>query len=70
MPSTVIKNFIDYMQANPEFEAAFRQSFELAHSTGIEQFDHHNIHNVDDYLKFMNEYLNWVPREGRSGGSV
>lgn len=61
--SPIMQKLIDYFAENPAFKKDFDQSFTLARRTGLEEFDELNIHNVDDYLRYMQEYLNWVPFE-------
>ena len=58
------------MDANPEFAKALDQSFDLAYVTGLEEFKIYNIHNLQDYLRYMDEYVNWLPTEDRTGKNV
>lgn len=66
----VVQKLVDYFTENPEFYQAFKQSFDLAYSTRLEEFTTYNIHNVDDYIKYMDEYVNWIPTENKSGTNV
>ncbi len=70
MPTPIVQELIDYREANPEFKEALDQSFALAYSTGLEEFHIYNIHNVDDYIRYMDEYVYWVPTEDRTGKNV
>jgi phosphatidylserine decarboxylase len=58
------------MVANPEFATALDQSFDLAYATGLEEFKIYNINNLQDYLRYMDEYVYWIPTEDRTGTNV
>jgi phosphatidylserine decarboxylase len=64
--SPVVQRLVDYFTENPDFKEAFEDSFALARATGLEEFDELKIHKVDDYIRYMEEYLNWVPFENGS----
>ncbi|KAI0335630.1 hypothetical protein GY45DRAFT_816518 [Cubamyces sp. BRFM 1775] len=68
--SDIVKKLDDYFSENPEFKAAFVQSFMTAYATGLKEFTTYNIHSVDDYLRYMDDYVNWVPTEDISGTNV
>ena len=71
VPTTpIVQKLVKYFSENPEFKTAFGQSFLLAHATGLKEFDTFNIHSVDDYIRYMDEYVNWIPTEDYSGTNV
>ena len=70
MSSKIVQELVKYMSDNPEFATTFKQSFTLAYSTGLEEFQLFNIHSVDDYIRYMDDYLKWVPTEDRTGKNV
>lgn len=70
MPTSIVQNLINYCIENPEFKVALAQSFALAYSTGLKEFELYNIHNVDDYIRYMDEYVHWVPTEDKTGKNV
>ncbi|PIL30467.1 hypothetical protein GSI_07166 [Ganoderma sinense ZZ0214-1] len=70
-PTTaIVQELVDYFSENPEFKNAFDQSFLMAYATGLREFDTFNIHSVDDYLRYMDEYVHWVPSENLTGTNV
>ncbi|KAF7794667.1 hypothetical protein EIP86_005805 [Pleurotus ostreatoroseus] len=70
MPTEIVQELIDYRNEHPEFKKALDQSFNLAYQTGLEEFELYNIHNVDDYIRYMDEYVHWLPTENKSGKNV
>ena len=46
----------------------FNQAIERARSFNIPQLE--DIHNLEDYLQWMNDFLSWVPCENHSGREV
>ncbi|KAJ8481385.1 hypothetical protein ONZ51_g6044 [Trametes cubensis] len=66
----IVQKLIDYFTENPEFKTAFEQSFMMAYATGLKEFKTFNIHSVDDYLVYMDRFVNWVPMEDVSGTNV
>ncbi|KAI0333350.1 hypothetical protein GY45DRAFT_296049 [Cubamyces sp. BRFM 1775] len=70
-PTTdIVKKLVNYFTENPEFKTAFEQSFLMAYATGLKEFTTFNIHSVDDYLRYMVDYVHWVPKEDFSGTNV
>jgi phosphatidylserine decarboxylase len=71
MPHTpIVQELVDYMDQNPEMKTAMTNSFTLAYATGLDVFKEYNVHSMDDYLRFMDEYVNWMPSETRNGRNV
>ncbi|TBU47003.1 phosphatidylserine decarboxylase-domain-containing protein [Dichomitus squalens] len=71
VPTTsIVQKLVAYFTKNPDFKTAFEQSFLLAHATGLKEFDTFNIHSVDDYIRFMDEFVHWKPTEDYSGKNV
>ena len=71
IPTTpIVQELVDYLSQNPAFKTAFEQSVDLALATGVEELKQVNIHSVDDYLRYMDEYVHWVPSENVSGTNV
>ena len=70
MPTEIVRELIDYRNEHPEFETALDQSFNLAYQTSLEEFELYNIHSVDDYIRYMDEYVHWFPTENKSGKNV
>ena len=70
--TSIVQELVDYYNApeNKDFNEQFRQSFALAHSTGLAVFDEYNVHSVDDYFNYMDTYVNWIPTEDRTGTNV
>ncbi|KAJ8481386.1 hypothetical protein ONZ51_g6045 [Trametes cubensis] len=66
----IVQKLVDYFTENPEFKTAFEQSFLMAYATGIKEFQTFNIHSVDDYLRYMDDYVHWIPTEDISGTNV
>ena len=70
-PTTpIVKELVAYFSENPQFKTAFDQSFLIALATGLQQFKEYNICTVDDYVRYMDEYVNWVPSENLSGTNI
>lgn len=63
----IVQKLVDYLTENPKFDEAFRQSFALAYATGLEEFETYKVHSVDEYIRFMNDFVNWTPSENLSG---
>lgn len=66
----IVQKLVDYLTENPKFNEAFQRSFALAYATGLEEFETYNVHNVDDYIRFMDDFVNWTPSEDVSGTNV
>lgn len=66
----IVQKLVDYYTENPTFKTAFEESFGLAYATGLKEFKEYKIHNVDDYIRHLNEYVNWTPSENRTGTNV
>ncbi|KAI0655362.1 phosphatidylserine decarboxylase-domain-containing protein [Cubamyces menziesii] len=66
----IVQTLVDYFTENPEFKTAFEQSFRIAYATGIKEFKTFNIQSVDDYLRYMDDFVNWTPTEDSSGTNV
>ncbi|KAI0333348.1 hypothetical protein GY45DRAFT_1334904 [Cubamyces sp. BRFM 1775] len=70
-PTTpIVQKLVDYFTENPQFKTAFEKSFMMAHAIGLKEFTTFNIHSVDDYLRYMVDYVHWVPKEDFSGTNV
>ncbi|PIL30464.1 hypothetical protein GSI_07163 [Ganoderma sinense ZZ0214-1] len=70
-PTTaIVRELVDYFSENPEFKAAFEESFATAYATGLREFHTFKIHSVDDYLRYMDEYVHWIPSENLTGTNV
>ncbi|KAM5535557.1 hypothetical protein V8D89_010724 [Ganoderma adspersum] len=70
-PTTpIVQELVNYFSQNPEFESAFEQSFLTARKSDLKEWDEFNIHSVDDHLRYMDEYVRWVPSETVSGTNV
>ena len=68
-PTTdIMKKLVKLFNDNPQFKTDFDQSFTLARSVPLSEWTSGDIHinTVDDYLRYMEEYLHWVPRENGS----
>lgn len=63
--SPIVQELVDYFNdnKNDEFKKAFSKSFERAKNLDVEDFDTLKIASIEDYFKYMDEYLNWVPFE-------
>lgn len=68
--STVMQRLRDYLKDNKEFKQAFEKSFELAQQYKIPQFAEYKLTTFDDYIKFYEDMLTWVPTENMDGSAV
>src|SRR5689334_11201266 len=50
------------------WDKAFETAVESAHRAGVPELD--DIKTVDDYLRYINELLRWVPEENTEGREV
>lgn len=66
----IVQQLVDYLQANPKVQNQFEQSFQLALSTGLQEFTDYNIKTLDDYINYMDVYVNWIPTETVTGRNV
>jgi phosphatidylserine decarboxylase len=66
----IVQELVDKLNAEPEMKQAMQDSFTLAYSTGLEEFAEYNIHNLDEYIRFMNDYVRWIPTENSTGTNV
>jgi len=66
----IVQELVDKMAAEPRMKQAMQDAFTLAYSTGLEEFTELNIQYVDDYMRYMNEYLHWIPTENKAGREV
>lgn len=66
----IVQELVDKLDAEPRFKQAMQDSFGLAYATGLDEFQKFNIHNLDDYMRYMDEYLHWVPTEDSTGRNV
>lgn len=64
--SPIVQTLVNYFTENPAFKEDFNNSFTLARSVGLKEFDELNIDTVDDYIRYMEDYLHWVPFENGS----
>ncbi|KAH9887626.1 phosphatidylserine decarboxylase-domain-containing protein [Cubamyces lactineus] len=70
-PTTpVVQKLVGYFFENPEFRAAFEQLFQMAYATGLKEFETFNIRSVDDYLRYMDDFIRWVSTEDTTGTNV
>jgi phosphatidylserine decarboxylase len=70
MYQPIVQELVDKMEAEPRMKEAMQEAFTLAYATGVVQFKEYNVHNVDDYMRYMNDFLHWVPTENSSGRNV
>lgn len=66
----IVQELVEYFSQNPEFKYHFEQSFLTAREHDLQEWEDFNIHSVDDYLRYMDEYVHWVPSETVSGTNV
>ena len=59
----IVQELVDYLSANPAFNAAFEQSFKKARAINLDEWTKNDINSVTDYIQYMNTYVHWVPRE-------
>ncbi|KZV80137.1 hypothetical protein EXIGLDRAFT_434018, partial [Exidia glandulosa HHB12029] len=70
MHTPIVQKLVDYLDSDSSFKQAFQNSFTLAYATGLDEFKEYDVHCVDDYLNFMDVYVNWVPSENFKGDNV
>ncbi|KAI0821188.1 phosphatidylserine decarboxylase-domain-containing protein [Irpex lacteus] len=70
--TAIVQELVDYYNKpeNADFKSQFQLSFSRAHDTGLAIFDDYNVHTVEDYFRYMDEYVNWVPSENKTGTNV
>ncbi|KAH7097087.1 phosphatidylserine decarboxylase-domain-containing protein [Auriculariales sp. MPI-PUGE-AT-0066] len=68
--NAIVQELQDQINSDAEFKQSLESGFALAYASGISQFTEYNIHNLDDFLKYLDEYVNWVPTENRNGTNV
>lgn len=66
----IVQTLVDYLVENPEFKNQLEQSFQLAYSTGLEEFAEYGIQTLNDYINYLDKYVNWVPTENVTGRNV
>ena len=70
-PSTpIVKELNEYFSENPDFRVAFEESFKKARKTDLEEWTKYNIHSIEDYFRYIDGFVHWVPREDASGKEV
>ncbi|KAH9897859.1 phosphatidylserine decarboxylase-domain-containing protein [Cubamyces lactineus] len=70
MSPNIVQQLIDYLDTHPDFAKDFRESFESAHRDNVAEFEEYNIHSFEDYLDYLDSFLNWVPCENKNGTAI
>ena len=66
-PTTpIVKELVDYFSQNTDFET----SFLAVQAMRLHELETFKIYTIDDYVRYMDEYLHWVPSETVSGTNV
>ena len=70
-PSTwkpIIVELWNMINDNPEWSAAFQAAIDEANCYDLPEMVH--IKNSNDYCRFMNDYVTWVPTEDKGGQKI
>lgn len=70
MEHRIITDLRDHIRDHPDFGEAFSHAFNRAIRTGIPEFAANHIGTLDDYIKWYNAMLTWVPTENLSGTHI
>ncbi|KAH7087280.1 phosphatidylserine decarboxylase-domain-containing protein [Auriculariales sp. MPI-PUGE-AT-0066] len=68
MPYTpIVQRLVDWLESDSEHMTAMKASFTAARASGVAQFTEYNIRKLEDYLHYLDGYVNWVPTETHDG---
>lgn len=66
----IVQKLVDYLESKPEIRAEFERSLKDALSYDLKVFRDYGIETLDDYLGYMDKYVNWIPTEDFTGRNV
>ncbi|KAI9056970.1 hypothetical protein FKP32DRAFT_1381583 [Trametes sanguinea] len=66
----IVQKLRDYLNDHPDFRRDFRESFEAVRAEDVAEFEEYGIRTFDDYLDYIDDFLDWVPSENRDGTVV
>ena len=66
----IVQKPVDKANDDRVFHSAMDIAFRNAKASDVEEFKKFKIETLDDYYRYMNDFLKWVPTEENPAGNV